>query len=129
MKDWEWELIRKAIWVTLSSMDKTFPLEGQGSLPKDIDGLSIYINGLSFEADLSKTLEITDDTFKKVAAQMAEIHQLASIITVEKPTDEQVSQLREDLKKISEDLKNDQHFKAGIAFAGALAGIVKQINA
>jgi len=128
MEDWQWKLIRKAVYFSLLAMDNKLDLPQNASLPKNMDDLGSYVQGIQFVIDLNKTLKITSDALKDIATRMAEIHRVAAAVKVNAPSAEVVAQLKEDLQTISEDLKNDQRFKAGVALAGAVANIIGKVR-
>jgi hypothetical protein len=59
---------------------------------------------------------------------MAALHRMAAAIQVNAPSAAEVAALQKDLQTISDDLKRDQRFKAGVAMAGALAGIISKFR-
>ena len=127
MEDWQWQLLRKAAYFSLLAMDNKLDLPQNGSLPKNMEDLNLYIAGLQFQIDLEETLQITSDALIEISDRMAEIHRVAAAVKVNSPSGDVVAQLKADLQKISNDLKRDQRFKAGVALAGAVAKIIGQL--
>lgn len=129
MKDPEWNLIRKVTYWTLLSLDGKIDLPPGTTMPTNIRELDFYARGLSFEFQLDQTLQLTSETLRQVAANMGVFHRLAAAIIVNAPSPQEIAALQADLEAISNDLKRDQRFKAGVALAGAVAGVVGQLRA
>lgn len=100
---------------------RTFP-------PATIRELDFFARGLSFEFQLDRALQFTSEALQKIANQMAELHRVAAAILVNAPSADEIKGLQNDLEKISNQLKRDQRFKAGVAIAGALAGIIDSVR-
>jgi len=128
MKDNEWNLIRKVTYWTLLDLDGEIELPVGGFMPTTIRELDLYARGLDFRFQLDETLQFTSEALKGVADKMATFHRVAAAITVNGPSAEEIAGLQKDLETISEDLKGDQRFKAGVAVAGALAGIIGTVR-
>jgi hypothetical protein len=128
MEDNEWNLIRKVTYWTLQDLDKQIELPPGRSMPTNMSELDDYARDLTFELRLDKTLELTSEALKEVAKNMDELHRVAAAVRVNAPSAEEIAALQADLQTISEDLKGDQRFKAGVAIAGSLAGIIGKLK-
>ena len=128
MKDQEWNLIRKVTYWVLKDLDGTIELSAEGFMPTTIRELDLFARGLDFEFQLDRTLKFTSEALREVASKMAALHRVAAAIQVNAPSAEEIAAVQQDLQTISDDLKNDQRFKAGVALAGALAGIIGTVR-
>jgi len=128
MKDTEWNLIRKVTYWTLLDLDGQIRLQEGPFPPATIRELDFFARGLSFEFQLDRALQFTSEALQKIANQMAELHRVAAAILVNAPSADEIKGLQNDLEKISNQLKRDQRFKAGVAIAGALAGIIDSVR-
>ena len=128
MKDQEWNLIRKVTYWVLKDLDGKIQLSAEGFMPTTIRELDLFARGLDFEFQLDRTLQFTSEALREVASKMAALHRVAAAIQVNAPSAEEIAAVQQDLQTISDDLKNDQRFKAGVTLAGALAGIIGTVR-
>jgi hypothetical protein len=127
MESWHWRSIRQSLAAILLAASGVKRLPKNWPLPKHTLDLQRYLVALEFEWSLDATLALTEDVLKKVSAKLSGAHLIAAKVTMSTPTEAVVAAVKEDLKTISNALKNEERFRLVVQFADSVAQIVDRL--
>ncbi len=98
----------------------------EGMTWSEIDSI---VRDLDVELTLQRNQEHADEMLNEVAEAFADFHDQASDVEVEPPSDDQVEDFKDSLRRLHEEVQADQQFAAAATFAGALADLIEEAQA